>query len=51
MRRLQSKVSEIGRVPDGYDGAGGRLDVNGTEHDDDGVDGIDVNAIDSMVVV
>ena len=48
---MQGKVSKVGRVPDGNDGAGGRLDVNGSEHDDDGVDGIDVNAIYSMVVV
>ena len=48
---MQGKVSKVCRVPDGIDVAGGRLDVNGTEHDDDGVDGIDVNAIDSMLVV
>ena len=46
---MQGKVSKVCRVPDGIDVVDGRLDVNG--HDDDGVDGVDVNAIDSTVVV
>ena len=48
---MQGKVSKVCRIPDGIDVAGGRLDVNDSVHDDDGVDGIDVNAIDSTVVV